>query len=38
MSDNRLNELAFLCVHLDIPLNYNTVIDYFAKNNRRLQF
>jgi len=37
MSDNRLNGLAFLNVHRDIPLNYDTVIDDYAKSNRRPQ-
>jgi len=38
MSDNRLNGLALLYVHRDSPLNYDTVINDFAKNSRRLQF
>jgi len=38
MSDSRLNGLALLYVHRDIPLNYDSVIDYFAKGNRRLEF
>ena len=38
MSDSRLNELALLYVHRDIPLNYDSVIDDFAKRYRRLEF
>ena len=38
MSDDRLNGLALLFVHRDIPLNHDAVIDEFSKNNRRLQF
>jgi len=38
MTDNRLNGLALLYVHQDIPLNHHTVIDDFAKTNPRLQF
>jgi len=38
MSDSRLNGLALLYVHRDIPLNYDSVIDDFAKGNRRLEF
>ena len=37
MSDSRLNGLALLYVHR-IPLNYDSVIDDFAKGNRRLEF
>jgi len=38
MSDSRLNGLALLYVHRDILLNYDSVIDDFAKGNRRLEF
>ena len=38
MSDSRLNGLALLYVHRDIPLNHVSVIDDFAKGNRRLEF
>jgi len=38
MSDSRLNVLALLYVHRDIPLNYDSVIDDIAKGNRRLEF
>jgi len=38
MSDYRLNGLALLYVQRDSPLNYDAVIDDFAKSSRRLQF
>ena len=38
MTDERLNGLALLFVHLDITLDYVAVINKFGKLNRRLQF
>ena len=38
MIQDRLNGLALLYVHRDIELNYDDVIDEFAKSNRRLDF
>lgn len=38
MTDTRLNGLAHLYVNRDIQLNYDDVIDEFAKYNRRLNF
>ena len=38
MTQERLNGLALLYVHLDMPLNYNAVIDEFSRGNRRLAF
>ena len=38
MSDTRLNELAHLYTNRDKALNYDAVVDEFAKKNRRVQF
>jgi hypothetical protein len=36
MGENRLNGLALVYIHRDMPLNYNDVIDEFSKNSRRI--
>ena len=38
ISEDRMNELALLHAHRDIPINSEDVIDVFAKSNRRLDF
>ena len=38
MKEERLNALAMLYVHRDIPLDGEAVIDRFAVGNRRLAF
>jgi len=35
MGDERLNALLLLFIHKDIPLNYNAVVDEYAKRNQR---
>lgn len=38
MSETRLNGLAMMYIYRDIDVNVDTVIDEFAKSNRRLVF
>ena len=38
MTQPRLNGLALIYVHRDMPLNYDAVIDEFGRGNRRLKF
>jgi len=35
MGEERLNALLLLFIHKDIPLNYNAVVDEYAKRNQR---
>ena len=39
MGEERLNALPLLFIHKDIPLNYNSVVDEYAKRyQRRMTF
>ena len=38
MGDDRLNGLAMLYIHRDIPITVEEVLDRFAKKSRRLDF
>ena len=38
MKEDRLNGLASLFIHRDIPLDIEAVIDEFGRKNRRYKF